>query len=61
MLSVRHHRRRRRVEEGHGFAQFGADFFDLELGFGLADAGELFAAGFVFGDKFFGELPSWMS
>ena len=43
------------VEEGHGFAKFGADFFDLEFGFGFADACKLVAARLVFGDEFFGE------
>ena len=44
-----------RVEEGHGFPQFGADFFDLELGFGPTDAGEFLAASLIFGDEFFRE------
>ena len=43
------------VEEGHGFAEFGADLLDGVGGFGFADAGELVAAGLVFFDEFFGE------
>src|ERR1700736_5429647 len=43
------------VEEGHGGAEAGAGFFDRVGGFLLADAGELVAAGFVFGDELLGE------
>src|SRR3984957_12222538 len=43
------------VEERHGFAEFGANLFDLQLGFGFADAREFLAAGFVLGDELFGE------
>ena len=43
------------VEEGHGGAEAGADGLDGVGGLGLADAGELVAAGFVFGDELLGE------
>ncbi len=43
------------VEEGHGGAEGGADFFDGVVALGVAVFGEAVAAGFVFVDELLGE------